>query len=430
MTKNRLAIIFVIVFIDLLGFSLILPLLPYYAEQFGASPTAVGLLVASYALMQLIGTPVLGRLSDQHGRRPILLLSVAGTFIGFLLLAFAPQLGTALANIAGLTGAANVFVIGFLFLSRMLDGITGGNISVAQAYISDITDEKNRTKSFGLIGAAFGLGFIIGPAIGGLLSQWGYAVPSLAAAMLSFLNLIAIFFWLPESLTPDKREAAVGRPRPAFSFKAMIAALNRPRVGPLLHLRFFFGLAFAMFQSIFALYAQYKLGLDVRGTAYVLTYVGVLSVIVQGFAVGRLAKRFDEKRLILISLVLMTLSLAAWAVTPNVWVMLVVMAPLSFAGGTLNTVLNSALSKSVYPEEIGGTLGISASIESLTRVISPSAGGFLLGQVGTWAPGVAGALLVGWAATFAFRRLIVNPDPPLPTRSGVPTRGYAGGQAE
>ncbi|MGB8644304.1 MAG: MFS transporter [Anaerolineae bacterium] len=419
MTRNSLATIFVIVFVDLLGFSLILPLLPYYAEQYGANPTIVGLLVASYALMQLIGAPVLGRLSDRHGRRPILLLSVCGTFIGFLLLAFAQPIGGALGSVLGMTGAANLLILSVLFISRMLDGITGGNLSVAQAYISDVTDEKNRSKAFGLIGAAFGLGFIIGPAVGGILSQWGYAVPALAAASLSFLNLIAIFFWLPESLTPDKRAAMAGRARPAFSLSALARALNRPRVGPLLHIRFFFALAFSMFQSIFALYAQYKLGLNVQETAYILTYVGVLSVIVQGFAIGWLAKRFDDKLLIVVSLVIMTLSLVGWALAPNLWILLVIMAPLSFAGGTLNTVINSALSKSVYPEEIGGALGLSASLESFTRVVSPSAGGLLLQMVGAWAPGLVSALLVAWATSFAYRRLIVRPDPPLPARGGA-----------
>lgn len=399
MNNKRLATIFLIVFVDLLGFSLILPLLPYYAATFGADALVTGLLVASYAVAQLIGAPLLGRLSDRIGRRPVLLISIFGTFLGFVLL-----------------GVANALWI--LFVSRLIDGITGGNLTVAQAYITDVTDQKNRAKALGMIGAAFGLGFIIGPAVGGALSSFGYAVPALAAATLAFANMLAVFFFLPESLTQERREAMSAQKRPAFTFGALWNALSRPRVGPLLHTRFFYSLAFAMFQSIFALYAQLKLGLTAQTTGFVLAYVGVLSVIVQGFAIGKLTARFSDKQLIFSGSIIMGLSLLAWALAPNLPVLLVIMAPMSFAGGTLNTVLSSALTKSVYPEEIGGTLGLSASVESLTRVIAPSAGGFLLEVLGTWAPGIFSALIMAWVVTFVYRRLIVNPDPPLPARGG------------
>ena len=197
MKNTRLLTIFLIVFIDLLGFSLILPLLPYYAESYGATPTVVGLLVASYAAAQLFGAPLLGRLSDRFGRRPVLLLSVAGTSAGFLLLGFADPLGRWLAGLVA-PNAANAFIIGLLFLSRILDGLTGGNITVAQAYITDVTDEQNRAKGLGLIGAAFGLGFIIGPAAGGALSRFGYNLPAFVAAGVSLINFLMILTLLPE----------------------------------------------------------------------------------------------------------------------------------------------------------------------------------------------------------------------------------------
>jgi DHA1 family tetracycline resistance protein-like MFS transporter len=398
--NNRLLIIFVIVFVDLLGFSLILPLLPYYAKTFGADAFITGLLVASYAVAQFIGAPILGRLSDRLGRRPVLLISIIGTFIGFLLLGFAGALW-------------------MLFVSRVIDGLTGGNLTVAQAYITDVTDQKNRAKGLGMIGAAFGLGFIIGPVVGGALSVFGYAMPAFAAAALSFTNLLAVFFFLPESLTDERRAALAAQKKPPFTLRALVNALNRPRVGPLLQTRFFFGLAFAMFQSIFALYAQYRLGLTAQTTGYVLAYVGLLSVFVQGFAVGRLTVRFSETRIIFVSSVVMALALLAWAFVPNLVTLLVVLAPMSFAGGTLNTVLSSALTKSVYPEEIGGTLGLAASVESLTRVIAPSAGGFLLEFFGTWAPGIFSALVMTWVVLFVWRRIVINPDLPLPVRVAV-----------
>lgn len=243
MRKTSLTTVFIIVFIDLLGFSLILPLLPFYAEIFGASPFLVGLLVASYAAAQLIGAPVLGRMSDRFGRRPVLLISLVGTFIGFLLLGFANSLW-------------------MLFASRLLDGFTGGNISVAQAYITDITDESNRARGLGLLGAAFGLGFIIGPAAGGLLSVYGFAVPAFAAAGVSLISILGVIFFLPESLTTEARAQLAEKTKQEFSFKNLWATLNRPRVGPLFHIRFFYGLAFSTFQTIFPLYALYKLGLD------------------------------------------------------------------------------------------------------------------------------------------------------------------------
>ncbi len=408
MQKSRLTTIFLVVLVDMLGFSLILPLLPYYAETFGATPTIVGLLVASYAAAQMIGAPLLGRFSDRFGRRPVLLISIFGTFVGFILL--------------GVGGSLLV-----LFISRMLDGLTGGNITVAQAYITDVTDEKNRAKGLGMIGAAFGLGFILGPAAGGLLSTYGYAVPSFVAAGLALINLVAVFFFLPESLTAEKRAALIARPRTAFSLASLSAAMRRPRVGPLLHVRFFFGLAFAIFQSVFALYAQYRLNLDVRSTSFILTYVGVLSVIVQGFGVGRLTGRFSDRQLIMGSVSVMAVSLLAWALTPNVPILLLVLIPTAVSGGILNTVLSSALTKAVYPEEIGGTLGLAASVESVTRVLAPTVGGVLLQQAGTWAPGAFGALIMVWVVSFTWRRFVVNPDPPLPSRAmpvTVPVTGH------
>jgi DHA1 family tetracycline resistance protein-like MFS transporter len=401
MKNSRLFTIFIIVFVDLLGFSLILPLLPYYAETYGATQLIIGLLVASYAAAQLVGAPLLGRLSDRYGRRPVLLLSVAGTLVGFLLLGLAEPLGKFLSSLFA-PQSANFIIVLILFLSRIIDGLTGGNITVAQAYITDVTDEQNRAKGLGLIGAAFGLGFIIGPAAGGALSQWGYSLPAFAAAAIAFVNLLAIFFFLPESL-PLERRVSLNQ-RPSFSFAALWQALNRPVVGPLLHLRFF-GLAFATFQTIFAVYAQ-AIGLGPQTTGWVLAYVGLLTVVVQGGLMGIITRRFTENWLIITGLWMMTGALLAWALTTNLFMLLIVILPLSLSGGVLNTVLQSSLSKSVTREEVGGILGISTSIEAVTRVIAPSVGGFLMQSFGTWAPGIFSALMMFWAVTFTYRRII------------------------
>lgn len=388
--KNRMlfSIIFV-VFIDLLGFSLILPLLPYYAETFQANSFVTGLLVASYAAAQLIGAPLLGRLSDRYGRRPVLIASIFGTFVGFLLLGFARSLV-------------------MLFAARILDGLTGGNLSIAQAYITDVTEAKDRSKGLGMIGAAFGLGFIIGPVTGGFLSQWGYAVPAFAAAALSFVNLLLIYAWLPESLTPEKR-ASMNQKKPAVTFGALLQALRRPFTGSLLVTRFFFGLAFAIFQTIFSLYTLTKFNLTAQNTGLILTYVGVLSVIVQGFLVGRITAKIREDILIVACAALMAVSLAGWALAPSVIALIVILTPTAISGGILNTLLSSTLTKAVEPQEVGGILGLSAAVESSTRIFAPILGGALLQQLGTWAPGSFGAIVMVAVFLYVFARIYNHP---------------------
>jgi DHA1 family tetracycline resistance protein-like MFS transporter len=390
MDRKRLFSILLVVFIDLLGFSLILPLLPYYAETFNASKFVTGLLIAVYALMQLIGAPILGRLSDRYGRRPVLLISIFGTFIGFLLFGFATSLW-------------------MLFAARILDGITGGNLSVAQAYISDVTDAKNRAKGLGLIGAAFGIGFIIGPVTGGILSQYGYNVPAFVAAGLAFINFILIYAWLPESLTKEKREQLGEQKQPSVTLEALVAALKRPFTGSLLITRFFFSLAFAIFQTIFSLYALAKFNLSARDTGFVLTYVGILSVFVQGFLIGRLTNLFREDHLITFAVALMAISLVGWALAPSVFWLLVVLTPTSISGGILNTLLSSTLTKAVAPQEIGGILGLSASVESSTRIIAPILGGALLEKVGTWSPGAFGAIVMIGVTIYVFTKILNHP---------------------
>jgi len=380
MNNKPLFSIILVVFIDLLGFSLIIPLLPYYAQTFNASDTTIGLLLASYAAAQLIGAPLLGRASDRFGRRPILLISIFGTFLGFLLFGFARSLT-------------------MLFASRILQGITGGNLSVAQAYITDVTDAKSRNRGLGMIGAAFGLGFIIGPALGGLLSNISYSVPAFVASALSFINLILIAFWLPESLTSEKR-AHLTEKKPALSLSALLEALKHPLTGPLLITRFLYSLAFVILQSIFSLFALKRFGMSVVATGFVLTYVGVVSVVTQAWLIGKLSQRFQDVVLIQGGLILLGFGLLAWAFAPNILVLVLSVTPVALAGGMLNTILPSALTKIVEPQEVGGILGLSTSIESSTRVIAPLLGGFMLEKISYWAPGAFGALVL--FVTFAY----------------------------
>ncbi len=382
MKRGALPILFVYVIVVLLGFSLILPLLPYYAKQFNASPFLIGLLVASNALAQIIGIPIIGRLSDRFGRRPLILVGTAAGAISFLILGLARSLP-------------------MLFAARILDGLLGGNVALAQAYITDITEEKDRARSLGIIGAAFGIGFSFGPAIGGYLSRWGYGVPSLAAAGLSFVNFVWVLAALPESLTAERRAAFAPKARPPVTAAALLAALRRPVVGPLLTSRLFFALAFGIFQSSFALWASSRLGFSAQTTSYVLAYVGLLSVLVQGTAIAPLTRRFSERTLIVAGIPILAASLLAWAFVPNLALLLVVLAPMALAVGVLNVSLTSSLTKAVSSEEVGGSLGLAAAMQGIASVAAPVIGGALLQKVGGWSLGALGALILAGLAVFA-----------------------------
>jgi DHA1 family tetracycline resistance protein-like MFS transporter len=379
------------------------------------------LLIASNAVAQLLAAPTIGRLSDTWGRRPMLLISIVGTAASFAFLALVEPLGRWMAGLSGGWLSVEAAGLGWLFFSRVLDGLAGGNVSLARAYIADITDEQNRARGLGLIGAAFGTGFIIGPALGGTLSNWSYltqpveaaglsryAVPAFAALGLAVLNFVGVAFWLPESLTPERRAKLAQRERSILPIRGLKKALERPRVRPLLQTRFFYRLAFTMFTANFALYTRYRFGLTDQATSYILTYVGVLVVVVQGFLVGRLVDRFPERQIIVAGVAALAVALLAWALVPNVTLMLVVLAMLPLSGGTLNTVTNSALTKAVRQEDIGGTLGLSTSLDSLTQILAPIIGGFLIDELGPWAVGAGGALIMAGVVFYVWRCLVAD----------------------
>jgi len=303
--------------------------------------------------MQLIFSPVLGGLSDKHGRRPVLLLSIIGTGIGFLVLGFART-------------------ILMLFIGRILDGITGGNISTAQAYIADITTTENRAKGMGLIGAAFGLGFIFGPALGGILSQWGIQVPFIFAAVLCFANALLLYFRLPETVTPDHpaKHRAGGR-----SLRNVVASLKQPRLKFVLIIYFLFIVAFSIMTTSFSLYTMFRFGYDATHTGYLFAYVGLIAVIIQGGLIGRLVKRFGELPLVIFGAFCFAISLFA---VPFVGPAAGGLAALLVGGGVFSMgnslatpALTSLASKSVGAGEQGAVLGVTQSVASLARAVGP-----------------------------------------------------------
>ena len=355
MNRSPLIVIFTTVFIDLVGFGIVIPVLPFYAEgtAFNATPRTVGLLFASYSIMQLIFSPILGRLSDKYGRRPVLLLSIIGTGIGFLVLGF----------------ATTIFM---LFLGRILDGITGGNISTAQAYIADITTEENRAKGMGLIGAAFGLGFIFGPAIGGILSRWGIHVPFLFAAAMCFANALLLYFTLPETVTADHPAKNLAGAR---SFRNVVSSLKQPRLAFVLIIYFLFIVAFSIMTTSFSLYTMFRFGYDAQHTGYLFAYVGLIAVIIQGGLIGRLVKRFGELPLVIFGALCFAISLFA---VPFVGPAAGGLAALLVGGGVFSMgnslatpALTSLASKSVGPAQQGIVLGVTQSVASLARAVGP-----------------------------------------------------------
>ncbi|HSS22708.1 MAG TPA: MFS transporter [Pyrinomonadaceae bacterium] len=363
MKRSPLVVIFTTVFIDLVGFGIVIPVLPFYAEgtKFNATPRTVGFLFASYSVMQLIFSPILGKLSDKYGRRPVLLISIIGTGIGFLIIGF-----------------ANTLLL--LFVGRILDGITGGNISTAQAYIADVTTKENRAKGMGLIGAAFGMGFVFGPAIGGLLAGWGVQVPFLFAAALCFANATLLYFTLPETVTPDhpaRVSAAGGR-----GLNKLIESLKNPRLGFVLAIYFLFIVAFSIMTTSFSLYTMFRFGYDARHTGYLFTYVGVLAVIVQGGLIGLLVKRFGELPLVIVGACLFAGSLFAVPfVGPQAGGLLALLigGGLFSIGNSLSSPsLTSLASKSVGPAEQGSVLGVTQSVASLARAVGPALAAVLI----------------------------------------------------
>ena len=402
MKDRRLFIIFGIVLVDMLSFSLVLPLLPYFAKTFGATPVLTGAIASAYPLAQVIAAPILGRLSDAYGRKPILLVSIAGTACALVVL--------------GLSNA-----IWMLFVSRIIDGLTGGNISVAQAYMTDITSAEDRGKAFGLVGAAFGIGFILGPATGGALSSITYSLPAFVAAGLAVVNLLLVTFVLPESLSAERRAQVRAEPVRGFALRELGATLGLPRVGPLMTVRIVIGFTFAVFEGGFSLWAAQAIGLPAWQNGLVLAYVGVLSVAIQLVVIGVLTKRFSDAQLIVGGSALAAVSLTAWGFSPNVWVLVAIMPALSLGMAVANTIVGSALTKAVHPDEVGGIIGLATSTGSLVRVPAPFVAGALLQLVPAgWAPGVLSGVLTAAVLPFAYQRLIKCPDAPLRPNSTEP----------
>lgn len=370
-----LAIIFLTIFVNLVGFGIIIPLLPFYAETFGASPLVIGLLFASFSLSQLVASPILGGLSDRWGRRPVLIFSLLGTVVSFVMLALAGSLA-------------------MLFAARIVDGLSGGNIATARAYIADITAEGDRAKAFGLLGAAFGLGFIVGPGLGAVLSRFSYTAPIWAAAAVTVVAAAMAFFWLPETV----HRVQAGRMSP---WRSLADLRDRASLRALFTIDFVYWTAFAVYQTTFALFGARRFGFDAAQTGYLLSAFGFLGVIVQGGMVGPVVAALGERKTLAIGLFFAAAGWGGSAFTYSVPVFVAMLVPGAIGIGLCNATLSSLISKSAAPEEQGRVQGAAGALESLGRTIGPVWGNGTLQRFGEGAAyGSAAAALVG-AATLA-----------------------------
>jgi DHA1 family tetracycline resistance protein-like MFS transporter len=388
LSKKPLVIVFMIVFIDLMGFGIVIPLLPLYADRYHPSPAVFGLLMAAYSLMQFVFTPVLGRLSDRFGRRPILLLSLAGTVCGYVLF-----------------GLQHSLLL--LFLSRIVGGLMGANVATAQAVIADITKPQERAKGMGLIGAAFGLGFIFGPAIGGATVRLGEAAPGLFAAGLSLTALVVAALFLPETWPRERRTMPKPVRRGWFSLNRLAVALRHPQIGLLLVIYLLATFAFANFESTFALTLEKRLNLDASHVMWLFVFVGVLAAVIQGGLIGRLVKRYGERRLIFAGALFLVPGYFLLPLAHSVPALILVLPLLALGAGLTNPSLSSLVSRLATADEQGGILGVYQSMASMARILGPFWGVFAFERFGMnspyWTAAGVAAVVAGLAGIVLVR---------------------------
>jgi len=396
--------LFLIVVVDLIGFGIIIPLLPFYGEAYDTTPAQVGLLMATYSLFQLIGAPLWGRLSDRVGRRPVLLISLAGQVVAYVGLAYAESLLA-------------------LFAARAVGGLMAGNIATAFAYAADVTTPANRSRAMGLIGAAFGFGFVAGPAIGGLLAgsdplAADYSTPALAAAGLSAIALILTAMMLKESLSPDVRRQRAALARSGD--RAFREILTRPVVLRLLVMSFLATFAFAGVETMFALWSWRTFGWGPEQNGYLFAFVGVLSAVIQGGIIGQLANRLGEARLIVYGAVALAVGMALIPAAMSVPTLVAIMALTAIGFALASPTLNSLTSLQADPASQGGLMGVTRAVTTLGRVLGPGWAGLLFHYGAKDWPFFGGTIVMGMVVVLGLA-LIRRPIEPAASRQPPPS---------
>ncbi len=388
MKKYALFTIFLTVFLDILGFGIIIPLLPFYAQKFGANEFVIGLLLASNAVAQFLFNPIWGRVSDKFGRRLVMLVTVLGSAIAYLLFGFANSLF-------------------LLFVSRVLAGIAGATVGVAQSCISDITTKEERSKVLGQLGAFFALGFVFGPALSGILSnakayifmgsyipgiehlaKYSFQMPGIVAAVLGFINFFMVLFFLPESNQNMESKTE----KKAFDWEGFNAAIRHPEMVNLFLIQFIMMFSTSTMFSTFALFLHDKYGYGITESSYMFAYFGVCSAIIQGVIVGKLVKRYSEVKLMIFSSICLTIGLALISYMPGVFYLFLVSTLIFLGNSIMNPCITSMVSQRAKDTQTGVTLGVSQSLGSLARIFGPVWGGYIFYVAGYHYPFITGSV--------------------------------------
>ena len=389
---SPLALVILIVLLDLLGFSIVMPLLAPFAYHYGFSAWRIGLLFAAYPLCQLVSGPILGRLSDRYGRRPLLLYSQAGTALSFLIL-----------------GLSSHYWV--MLLARMLDGASGGNILIARAYVADVTKPEDRARGMGLIGMAFGLGFVLGPCIGGLVLKipialdWRLRLPFLVAAAFSTIAWVLLLLRLPESRPAEGQGREVAR---ALSWRGLVDVATLPNVGLLVSIEFLAVLAFACFEGTFALFLRFIFQWDAQSAAFAFGGIGLISAIVQGGMIRRLVPKYGETLLTIAGLILIASGFVSLASTSGITLLVAGLFLLGLGQGIVSPSVSGLLSRTTPPHEQGAVFGVLSSAQTLARLISYTIAGALFGLVSPAAPYWAAAAIASFALILASRLFAIS----------------------
>ncbi|OYT72424.1 MAG: tetracycline resistance MFS efflux pump [Chloracidobacterium sp. CP2_5A] len=379
-------LIFLVTLIDQIGWGMVIPILPTYARTFGGSSIVIGWLLASYSVAQLLFAPAIGRLSDRAGRKPLLLVCMGGSAVA-----------------AAATGAASLladgtFALGVLFLARALDGVTGGNTALSLSYASDVTPPERRAQSLGMIGAAIGLGYTIGPALGGVIAHYSdAATPFYVAAGLALINALAMWWRLPESLSPERRAEA------ALNHQSSDAAsiwtwLRHPQIGPLLIINFLFIVAASCYQMMLPLYTNLRFEMGERDNSYLFAFLGLTMTLVQGALIRPLVHRFGERAIFAFGLSLLTIALAAAPLADTAAGLVWLCAGMGVGTALANPTLLALLANRAADDERGEALGVAASVASLGRIIAPAWCGYAMKHVSAASPFITGASVAALAA--------------------------------
>jgi len=389
-SRRRLGVLFSVIVVDLIGFGIVVPILPFWSDHFGANGAMLGLLLASYAAMQFLCAPAWGRLSDRIGRRPVMLMTIAGTSISLLCLGLADSLPQ-------------------IFLARLFSGLFGSNISVATAYLTDVTDEADRTRWMGMIGASFAVGFTLGPPIGGLLARAGHGTPMLVAAAMAALN----FVWAAISLREPTRRVN----RPTTDITSRLDVLRHPVLGRICFVYFLFSVAVTQLETTFAFLMLHRFGYDELGVGLIMLGMAVVMGGIQGGAMKRLAARFHERRLILVGLSLMALAFFAVPLPRTVPFLMLPLALAAVGRGISQPPMMSLVSQRADEGSRGIVMGVFQSSASAARVVGPLIAGALYDQSQSY-PYWLAAVLVAIAALTAIR--FENPKPSSQSGDGSP----------